>query len=254
MNIYLVSFIFLIMLVSFIFIVALYKKNNGIIDSFWGITFIQTVIIGLVMTSDITLKMLVISIFVIMWGLRLSYHVFKRNYKKEEDFRYANFRREWKRYFNLRAYFQIFILQAILSFVISIPIIYTASSPSSLSYINMIGIFIWIVGFMFEVVGDKQLKEFLKVRKDKAVMDSGLWKYTRHPNYFGEALLWWGIFLIAFDNNVLIMISPLTITFLLLFVSGVPLLEKRYEGDALYEEYKKRTNKFIPWFKKVGAK
>lgn len=255
MNAYLISLCALIIFVTIIFVIALVKKDNGIIDMFWGIAFIITALGSLFISKNISFQLVIIILLVSLWGLRLSYHIFKRNYKKEEDFRYANFRKEWKKLFNIRVYFQIFILQALLSFIISLPIISLVNSDSKLTFLNIFGIIIWIVGFTFEVVGDRQLKFFIKNRKDKnSIIKTSLWKYTRHPNYFGEVLLWWGIFVIAYNSNLLIIISPITITFLLLFVSGVPMLEKKYERNEKYLQYKKETNKFIPWFKKVGDK
>ena len=118
-----------------------------------------------------------------------------------------------------------------------------------LSIINYIGIVIWLIGFFFEVVGDYQLKKFIADKNKKTkLMTEGLWKYTRHPNYFGEATMWWGIFLISFMNtrSLIGIVGPVMITYLLLFVSGVPMLEKRYEGREDYEEYKKVTSKFFP--------
>ena len=255
MNIYLISLISLITFISIIYVIALIKKDNGIIDIFWGSTFIVTTLITLLYSKNINITSIIVSGLVIIWGSRLTYHIFKRNYGKPEDFRYANFRRDWKKLFHLRMYFQVYILQALLSFTISLPIIYLSTINTDLSLINIFGILVWLVGFGFEVKGDRQLKQFLKVRTDKnQVLNTGLWRYTRHPNYFGESLLWWGIFLIAFNDNIFIIISPIIITFFLLSISGVPMLEKKYENNQNYQEYKKQTNKFIPWFKKVGER
>jgi steroid 5-alpha reductase family enzyme len=117
----------------------------------------------------------------------------------------------------------------------------------------VIGLLVWIIGYFFEVGGDYQLDEFLKLKKKPTkYLESGLWKYTRHPNYFGESTMWWGIFIstLAINKIVLIaLISPVLITFLLTRVSGIPLLEKRWSGDPEWEQYKKQTSAFIPWFK-----
>ena len=134
--------------------------------------------------------------------------------------------------------------------IISIPIfIVNFSTLEGLVILDYIGIIIWIVGYYFEVTGDAQLKAFISKKENKGkLMKSGLWKYTRHPNYFGEATMWWGIFLIAFNVGGIFpaIISPLLITYLLLFVSGVPLLEKKYKDHPEWPEYSRKTSKFIP--------
>ena len=141
------------------------------------------------------------------------------------------------------------MLQGFLMLVISAPIILTNAYATSVSdWYLFAGLAIWIFGFVFEAVGDAQLRKFVKTKKEGEVMRTGLWKYTRHPNYFGEATMWWGLFVVS--ANWIAVISPLTLTFLLLFVSGVPMLEKKYAGNPQWEDYKKRTSVFIPWFPK----
>ena len=139
-------------------------------------------------------------------------------------------------------------------FIVSLPITYGNNSPNQgLGWISYIGVAIWIIGYFFEVVGDKQLKDFLADPKNKGkLMTSGLWSYTRHPNYFGEATMWWGIFLIAITSlsGIWIIISPIVITYLLVFVSGVPMLEKKYKDRPDFILYSKHTPKFFPWFPK----
>jgi steroid 5-alpha reductase family enzyme len=121
-------------------------------------------------------------------------------------------------------------------------------SKNSLEWFNFIGIIVWLIGFYFEATADKQLKEFIKNPKNKGkIMQSGLWAYSRHPNYFGEVTMWWGIWLLNLNPNWWTILGPLTITFLILKVSGVPLLEKKYQGNSEFEDYKKRVSVFIPW-------
>jgi steroid 5-alpha reductase family enzyme len=141
------------------------------------------------------------------------------------------------------------MLQGALMLLIAIPIIVINSySYSRFSPISILGILIWMFGFFFEAVGDYQLKQHLK--KSKSIMTSGLWKYTRHPNYFGEATQWWGLGLMAIGIAWWALLSPIIITYLLLRVSGVPMLEERWKGNRSYELYKKKTNAFFPWFRK----
>ncbi len=246
---------------NIIFFIALKNKNNGLVDIGWGFGFVLIAISSLIMhiikTNNISLIMFIPTILVMFWGLRLTYYLFKRNYKKEEDYRYKDMRNRWGKNVNINSYFKVFMLQGILMSIIALPIMfYNTSTINTLNYINILGIIIWIKGYFFEVVGDYQLKKFIKDPNNKGkIMTSGLWKYTRHPNYFGESIMWWGIFLISINSNLglLGIISPILITFLLVFVSGVPLLEKKYSNNKEFQEYAKRTSKFIPWFVKKGG-
>jgi steroid 5-alpha reductase family enzyme len=180
----------------------------------------------------------------------LAIHIAKRSKGKEEDFRYKKWRKEWGRYLLIRSYLQVYVLQGFFMMLISLPILIVGfSTPQSLNAFSIIGLFMWLIGFAFEAIGDYQLSVFIKNKKNKTdIMQTGLWRYTRHPNYFGEVLLWWGIFVITLplQNGFLGIISPLTITFLLLYVSGIPMLEAKYKDNALFQEYKRRTSAFFP--------
>jgi steroid 5-alpha reductase family enzyme len=135
-------------------------------------------------------------------------------------------------------------------FIIAIPVMFINKNVfGELNYLILIGLFVWVVGFLFESIGDKQLSEFIKNPANKGkLMTKGLWKYSRHPNYFGEIVQWWGIWIIALNipNGLYTIIGPITISILILFVSGIPLLEKKYKGRADFEDYKKRTSIFFP--------
>jgi len=139
-------------------------------------------------------------------------------------------------------------------FIVALPIIFVNSAePTGISVFDIIGILIFCIGFIFEIVGDQQLTNFKKNPSHKGkIITSGLWKYTRHPNYFGEALLWWGIALMAlsYPGSWFVLLSPITITFLLRYVSGVPMLEENYNGREDFEAYKQKTSIFFPWFPK----
>lgn len=200
-----------------------------------------------------SLNGLVITVLVILWGGRLAYHLFKRNWNSEEDKRYVAMREKWQannENVKIAAYLKVFMFQMLLLLIIVQPVLLANTRPgNNLKLINYIGIGVWILGYFFEVVGDAQLKKFKSNPSNKGkLMTSGLWAYTRHPNYFGEATMWWGIFLISLVDSISLIgiIGPIAITFLLLKVSGVPMLEKKYEGREDFEEYKKRTSKFIP--------
>jgi steroid 5-alpha reductase family enzyme len=190
----------------------------------------------------------------VVWGTRLTLHIFFRNRGRGEDFRYAKWRKEWGRRVVPRSFFQIFMLQGVFLVLIALPVVLAnGSTGKNLMPLDVAGAAVWLVGFFFESVGDYQLSRFRKNPENRGrIMTGGLWRYTRHPNYFGEAAIWWGIFLIALSvrNGWLGIISPLTITFLLLKVSGIAMLEKKYVGNSEFAAYARRTSAFFPWFPK----
>ncbi len=236
------------------FLVATVIKNNSIVDMGWGAGFVVIALATLFIEGSFAERNLIVTVLVTIWGGRLTYHIVRRNWGKPEDFRYAKWRKEWGRWLVPRAFFQVFMLQGAMMLAIGYPIVLINAYPvSGLTTFDVIGLLIWITGFFFESVGDKQLAEFLRNPANKGkVIQSGLWKYTRHPNYFGEATMWWGIFLLALSVPLgwTGIISPLTITVLLLFISGVPMLEKSMMENPEYREYARVTSKFIPWFPK----
>lgn len=242
--------IFLYMTVWFSISVAI--KRNDIADIAWGLGFIFISFFLLLQNPDSNyLKM--ITVLVTIWGTRLAWHIFLRAIKKTEDYRYAAWRKEWGKNFYLRSYLQVFLLQGLFMFLISTSIISSYfSKVESLTTLSIVGIAVWFLGFVFESVGDRQLKDFVSNPHNKGkIITTGLWKYTRHPNYFGEVTQWWGIYLLSLSNpSYYAIISPLTITILILFVSGVPMLEKKYEGRPDWQDYKNKTSVFIPWFLK----
>jgi steroid 5-alpha reductase family enzyme len=248
------SGVFIVLYMSVIFCVALIKKDNSIVDIAWGLGFIGVALLTFFLKEGYTTRHLVVSGLVLIWGMRLALHIAIRKRGKGEDYRYAKWRKDWGRWFVLRSYFQIFMLQGVFLYIISIPIILVHFSPREhFTLVDFLGVGVWCIGFIFEAVGDFQLKKFKKDPANKGkIITTGLWKYTRHPNYFGEVVMWWGIFLLALsvDNGWMAILSPLTISFLLLRVSGVTMLEKKYKGNPEFEAYAQRTNAFFPWFPK----
>jgi steroid 5-alpha reductase family enzyme len=230
------------------FFIALYLKRNDVADIAWGLGFVL-----LAWTSTITgyasFPSIVVNILVTIWGVRLASHIYQRNSKKPEDSRYQEWRRQW-RYFYLRSYLQVFLLQGILLYIIGLPILALhASGMGRFDLWSMLGIGVWILGFVFESVADAQLAAFVRNPTNKGkILQSGLWRYSRHPNYFGEVTQWWGIWVIVVAATGLswTIVGPLTISWLILFVSGIPLLEKKYQNRADFKEYKARTSIFIP--------
>lgn len=230
------------------FLVALVIKRNDVADIAWGLGYVVVCIATLIKTGNYSLTASIVTILVLIWGLRLSFHIGARNIKKSEDYRYKAWRDSWGKWFTLRSYLQVFLLQGFLMLLIVSPvlIIYTYSDDS-LYPLAFIGFVLWLVGFLFESIGDKQLKNFISIPKNKGrVMDKGLWKFTRHPNYFGEITQWWAIGLIATNYSWLGLIGPIVITFLIVKVSGVPMLEAKYNKNPEYQAYKRKTSMLFP--------
>jgi steroid 5-alpha reductase family enzyme len=182
-------------------------------------------------------------------------HILIRSIGRGEDFRYANFRKQWGERVVLIAFFRVFMMQGLIMLLLAYPIIrVNAEQSNGLDLAAYLGLAVWILGFMFQVIGDYQLKQFKKTRSSKDdILNTGLWRYTRHPNYFGEATMWWAIaiILLPVQGGWIALFSSLLINLLLVKVSGVPFLDKRYAGNEAYQQYKKETNRFIPWFPKL---
>lgn len=231
------------------FFLAVLLRNNGIVDIIWGLGFIVIAVVANVFGSDSYVSQLVLA-YVVVWGLRLALHIGARNWGKGEDFRYAQWRRDWGSTWVLRTFFQVFLLQWLLMQLVSIPIVLGIVGVMKISpWMMYLGMGLWLTGFFFEAVGDYQLTQFKKQKSSKGkLMTSGLWSLTRHPNYFGEATLWWGIALLAYGvtGSLWSFVGPIVIDFLLLYVSGIPLLEAKYQGRADWRAYAKRTSAFFP--------
>lgn len=242
--------IVVLMIATWLISVAL--KDASIVDIIWGFGFVLVAWASFLAGDGYDARKWLITLLASAWGLRLSVYLFLRNKGKGEDYRYRAMRRRWGPRFPIISLVTVFGLQGVLMFVISMPlqVAQLTGMPDHLNAADYIGAAVWLVGFAFESVGDLQLARF---KADPAnagkVMDRGLWRYTRHPNYFGDAVLWWGLFIIALARweNVLVIFSPIVMTVLLTRVSGVPLLEasltRRREG---YAEYIARTSSFIP--------
>ncbi len=230
------------------YVIGLAKRRNDVADIAWGLGF---PIVGWVafLTSGFSKVSLMTNILVTIWGLRLARHIYLRNRKRGEDSRYLAWRKEWNNFY-IRSYLQIYIFQGLLMLIISSPVVLiNTARPDSLGLMGAAGVMVWMAGFGFEVVGDQQLANFISKEKNKGkIMQDGLWRYSRHPNYFGEVVLWWGIFLMAVGQTRgwTTIIGPATITYLILFVSGIPMLEKKYAGREDFEEYKRKTSAFVP--------
>lgn len=247
--------LFIWIFVSLVWILSLIKKDAGIMDIFWGIGFIVTAILYYNLGDGFPLRKILVLILVLVWGLRLSLHIAVRNHGKPEDARYRHWRDKGGPQWWWKSYFKVFLLQGFIMLVVSLPLLFALwnPSPGHLTALDAVGLLLWLVGFFFEAVGDWQLMHFMRDPANKGkILTSGLWAYTRHPNYFGETLVWWGFFLIALSTGQWpVLVSPLLMNFLLLKVSGVTLLEKTLARSRPgYEAYIEKTSAFIPWFKK----
>lgn len=250
MSYYLTLILILFLYMSLWFMVSLIKKRNDVADVAWGLGFLLMTWTSFFISDNSSIRGLLVSLLVSIWGLRLAWHIHARNKGKSEDYRYLAWRKEWGKWFYPRSYLQVYLLQGIFLFIIVIPVfIINKYIGPPLGLLDFIGVLVWFLGFYFEVVGDAQLARFIKNPTNNGkLMQSGLWAYTRHPNYFGEVTQWWGIWLIALSvpNNLLTIIGPLTITFLILKVSGIPMLEKKMAEHPDFAEYKRKVSVFIP--------
>lgn len=231
-------------------------RDASIIDRFWGAGFILIVATGLWHVATPSAHHLLLAGLVTIWGTRLSIHLTWRNWGRGEDYRYRAMREKHGASFAWKSLFSVFLLQAFLTWFISLPIQVAFGSPveSPLHPFALAGTAVFVAGFLFETIGDWQLARF-KANPDNEgqVMDKGLWRYTRHPNYFGDAVLWWGLYLTALPapGAIYTVLSPVAMTLFLMKVSGVPLLEKRMaETRPAYAEYAQRTPTFFPWWPK----
>ena len=232
------------------FVASLLKKRNDVADVAWGLGFVLMTWASFFLSGDSGTRGILVGALVSIWGLRLAWHIHTRNKGKAEDYRYQAWRKEWGKWFYIRSYFQVYLLQGVFLFLIVLPVLLiNKSAGAQLGILDFVGVAVWLVGFYFEAVGDAQLARFIKNPANKGrLMQSGLWAYTRHPNYFGEVMQWWGIWLVALSvpSGWLSIIGPITITFLILKVSGIPMLEKKMEENPDFAEYKRKTSVFIP--------
>jgi len=237
-----------------LFGLATAKSDNSIVDIGWGVGFMLVAWWSYALFADGSPQQTVATILVTIWGLRLSGHIFERNHGRDEDWRYKRWRDEWGKWFLVRSFFQIYMLQGLLMLLVSLPIIFINTADADInSWLLAAGVAIWVGGFTFEVLADYHLRDHI-THKRGGILKSGVWSLTRHPNYFGEAMLWWGISVIALGVSASLMspvwwwlVGPITITMLVRYVSGVPILEKKYADNEEFQEYAAATPIFIPW-------
>ena len=252
---YQASFLIFI-LVTILWIWSVYLKDVSIVDIFWGLGFVILNIFYVFNSGDLNSRKILLLVLVSVWGLRLSIYLAYRNIGKGEDFRYQEFRRKFgpKRYWWF-SYFQAFLLQGALMILISITLLGMSftSQLKTLSTLDYIGIGIWLIGFIFEAGGDYQLMRFKKNTNNKGnVLTTGFWKYTRHPNYFGDAAVWWSYAIFSISAGAYWqVIGSILMTLLIINISGVTLLEKSLkQTKTAYSDYIDKTSSFFPWFQK----
>ncbi|MHB1134838.1 MAG: DUF1295 domain-containing protein [Chloroflexota bacterium] len=253
LQIYLVGLLVTMALMAALWLLSLPLQNSSIVDIFWGPGFVVAGWVYFALTPEgLPARKLLVATLVTIWGLRLALHVFFRNRGKGEDYRYQRWRQNAGQSWWWQSFFKVFALQGLLLWLISAPLLGAQMySPSnSLTFIDALAVAVWGLGFFFEAVGDWQLVRFKANPANKGqVLTGGLWRYTRHPNYFGDATQWWAYYLFSLAAGVWwTVLSPMLMTFLLLRVSGVALLEKDLtKAKPGYVEYISRTSAFIPW-------
>jgi len=254
-QIYITALLVILAMITFLWVVSVILKNASIVDLFWGFGFVVTALVYFLYTEGFETRKLILMILVAIWGLRLSIYLTWRNAGKGEDFRYQKFRKDYgeHRYWWV-SFFQVFLLQGLLMWLISAPLLGAQFYPDdSLGILDYIGMTLWIIGFAFEAGGDIQLARFKANPLNKGkVLDTGFWRYTRHPNYFGDTAVWFGYGLMCLSaGSYLPVLGSVLMAALIIRVSGVALLEKTLkESKPEYQEYIRRTSAFIPWFPK----
>jgi steroid 5-alpha reductase family enzyme len=238
-----------------VFLLAMKLQDNSIVDIAYGLGFVLIGWSTYLLYGSGQPRQLLLLLLVSIWGLRLATHIgLRKRSEQGEDSRYRQWRESWGKTFVWRSFLQIFMLQGTVIYMVALPLLLVIAKPGEeLGWLDLFGLMIWLVGFIFEAIGDWQLLRFKRNPMNRGrIIQMGLWRFTRHPNYFGEATLWWGVFLIALSSPLgwIAVISPLLIDFLLLKVSGIPMLESKYQGNVEFEAYKNRTNAFFPWIPK----
>ncbi len=238
------------------FLLARKRRRFDTVDAAWGGGYALAA--WAVAVQVPSTRTFVIAVLVTIWSSRLTRHIASRSRKAGDDPRYVAMAEKWKGNIWLRAYLSLFLTQGFLIWLIGLPIVLAAGDLlSGWAWLTWLGAAIWASGFVIESKADSQLAAFLSKKPAKgSVLSDGLWRYSRHPNYFGELVQWWGIGVIALQVSYgwIGLAGPLLLTILIVFVSGIPPIEKRRKDNAAYQEYKKHTSPLIPWFPRLVRK
>lgn len=236
-----------------LFVVALVRRDNSVADVAWGPGILLATLAALWWQHPSGLLPVLTTVMVSVWALRLAAHILMRNWGRGEDWRYARWREQWGEWFVPRTFIQVFLQQGLLLIVVALPVLWINTFGGRVGWLAFFGALVWLKGFIWETIGDYQLTRFLAHPANVGkILRTGLWKYSRHPNYFGEVTQWWGLWLMALSvaGGWLTVLGPLLITFLITKVSGIPMLEQRRKSSTTFRTYAKRTSALIPWFPK----
>lgn len=243
--VYLISFVLLFIYMSLAFMVAKWRERLDTVDIAWGPAFVT--VAWLTVGLKPSFRSWLIVALVSVWAIRLASHILQRARTTGEDPRYLELTKKWKGDLWANAYPRIFLLQGLLVWIVSLPVMVASDTLVGWQWLTWLGLLVWLKGFVVETVADRQLAEFLQRTKRPKVLQTGLWRYSRHPNYYGEILQWWGIAVIALQASwgYIGLLGPLVLTFLIVFVSGIPPIEKRRAKDPEYKDYQRRTSALL---------
>ena len=230
-------------------LLSLWRRNVAIVDSVWSVMFLLEAVIYAHYVATLTPRAASVLTLTAVWAIRLSSHITWRNWGHGEDRRYAAIRQRNEPHFSLKSIYLVFVLQAVMAWVISLPLLGAIVGRTALGWLDVVGAVLWVLGFIFEAGGDWQLVRFrANPANAGAVLDTGLWRWTRHPNYFGDFCVWWGFYAFALSAGAWWSLpGPVLMSILLMRVSGVTLLEKDIgERRPQYAHYIGRTNAFFP--------
>jgi steroid 5-alpha reductase family enzyme len=236
--------------------VSVMIRNVAFVDSLWSLFFLIAAVVFAVQAAPLSARGLLVTLLVAIWALRLSIYITARNWGEPEDYRYQKIRENNEPGFAVKSLYIVFGLQGVLAWIIAMPLIPAIMNPGGIGLLESVAAALWLVGFVFEAGGDYQLASFKRDESNKGrVLNNGLWRYTRHPNYFGDFCIWWAFYLFALAaGGWWTILSPLLMSFLLLKVSGVAMLEKTITNRRPdYAEYIRRTNAFFPGFPKSAT-
>jgi len=246
---YVIALVAILAIAVLSWLVSIVKKDVSFVDSLWSLFFLIAALVFALLSLPIAAKGQLVLALVAIWSLRLSIYITARNWGQPEDYRYQTIRANNEPGFTFKSLYIVFGLQGVLAWLVAMPLLPAIAADAPLTGIDMFAIGLWVLGFIFEAAGDYQLARFKSQRDNRGkVLDTGLWRYTRHPNYFGEFCMWWAFYLFAFTSGGWwTLASPLLMSFLLLKVSGVAMLEKTIgERRPEYALYVRRTNTFFP--------
>lgn len=233
-----------------LWLLSLALRDASIVDIAWGPIFVAVAAVGAAVGDGWAGRQLLVLGMVALWGLRLGWHIHRRNRGRDEDPRYAKWREQAGSSWWWRSLFKVFLLQGAVLWVVSLPIQLVMALPGVESFTvwDAVGELVWAAGFLMEAIADAQLAAFREDPQATGVLDDGLWAYSRHPNYFGEAVLWWGIWLpaLAVPGGWATAVGPILMTLLLRYVSGVPMAERLMEGRPGWDQYARRVPVFAP--------